>query len=169
MCINTCAFSSFVCVLSSYVMSLPKVKTFVSQAQSGARRWRYSWRHCQDRQWMTKRELRSLAELGFTSLHHRLRSRSSHSAATLMEGADQNRAGETSVPQASDIQELREKLQMTQEELELVRADLAKQLEQAQQAAAAERADLEEQLRQAQGVWNAKPTKIKIHSTLLSK
>ena len=44
MCINTCALSnfvSFVRVLSSYVMSLPKVKTFVSQPQSGARRWRY--------------------------------------------------------------------------------------------------------------------------------
>ena len=46
MCINTCAFSSFVCVLSSYVMSLPKVKTFVNQAQSGARRWRYNWLYC---------------------------------------------------------------------------------------------------------------------------
>ena len=42
-CINTRALSDFVScvrVLSLYVMSLPKV---VSQAQSGARWWRYSW------------------------------------------------------------------------------------------------------------------------------
>ena len=99
---------------------------------------------------MTRRELRSLAELGSTSVHHRLRSGPSRASLSVMEGDVRVGAEETSVPQAADIQELREKLQMAQEELELMRADLTRQLEQAQQTAAEERAGLAEQLRQAQ-------------------
>ena len=83
---------------------------------------------------MNDEERAQKSELGFTSLHHRLQSRSTHSLATVMEGADQNRTGETNILQTSDIQELRDKLQMAQEELKLVRADLTRQLEQARQA-----------------------------------
>ena len=104
---------------------------------------------------MTRRELRGLAELGSTSVHHRLRSGPSRASLTVMEGDDRVGAEETSVPQAADVQELREKLQMAQEELELVRTDLTRQLEQAQQTAAEERAGLAEQLRQAQRISEA--------------
>ena len=99
---------------------------------------------------MSKRELRGLAELGSTSVHHRLRSGSSCASRSVMEGEDRVGIEETTVPQAADAQELQEKLQMAQDELELVRADLTRRLEQAQQTAAEERACLAEQLRQAQ-------------------
>ena len=99
---------------------------------------------------MSKRELRGLAELGSTSVHHRLRSGSSCASRSVMEGEDRVGIEETTVPQAADAQELQEKLQMALDELELVRADLTRRLEQAQQTAAEERAGLAEQLRQAQ-------------------
>ena len=72
-----------------------------------------------------------------------------------MEGDDRVGAEETSVPQAAHVLELREKLQMAQEELQLVQADLTMQLEQAQQTAAEERAGPAEQLRQAQRMSEA--------------
>ena len=78
---------------------------------------------------------RSLAELGTTSIHHRLRSGPSCASLSVMEGDDRVGAEEMSVSQAADVQELREKLQMAQEELGLVRADLTRQLEQVQQTA----------------------------------
>ena len=53
-----------------------------------------------------------------------------------MEGDGQT--GEASDSHTSNVQELQEKLQMAQEELELVRADLTRRLEQAQQTAADE-------------------------------
>ena len=68
----------------------------------------------------------------------------------VMERDGEDGADHASDSHASEIQELREKLQMAQEEMELVRADLDKRLGQVQQAAADERADLTEQLRQAQ-------------------
>lgn len=101
---------------------------------------------------MSKRELRSLAELNLTTscLHHRLRSGIPRDPHLGMEGAE-----ETSDAQVSDVQELWEKLQMAQEELECVRADMTGRLEQAQQTAAKERAGLAEQLRQAQRMAEA--------------
>ena len=68
----------------------------------------------------------------------------------VMERDGEDGADHASDSHASEIQELREKLQMAQEEMELVRADLDKRLGQVQQAAADERADLTEQLRKAQ-------------------
>ncbi|ETX01158.1 MAG: hypothetical protein ETSY2_37740 [Candidatus Entotheonella gemina] len=68
-----------------------------------------------------------------------------------MEGGNQTDTVDAADPHASDdVQELREKLQMAQEELEIVRARLAQQLEQEQLAAAGEAAALAEQLKRAQ-------------------
>ena len=106
---------------------------------------------------MSRRELRSLDELGSTScaVHHRLRSRQWRGSLSDMEGNGQVEAGEISDLHASDVRELREKLQMAQEELELARADFARQFEQVQQNATEERARLAEQLRQAQRMAEA--------------
>ena len=87
---------------------------------------------------MSRGELKNLAELGSNS-------------------RVQHRTTETKVgdPHASDIQELQEKLQMAQEELELVRAGLAGKLEQVQRVASEETATLAEQLEQAQQTTEA--------------
>ena len=103
---------------------------------------------------MSRRELRSLAELGSNScMNHRLRSGQSQGSPLVMESDGQ--AVEANDSHTTDVQELREKLQMAQEELELVRADLTRRLEQAQQSAADERTSLAEQLQQAQQMAEA--------------
>ena len=55
---------------------------------------------------MTRRDLWSLAELGSTSVHHRLRSRPSRTSLSVMEGDVRVGTEETSVPQAANVQEL---------------------------------------------------------------
>ena len=80
---------------------------------------------------MFRRELRSLAELGSIQ-----RSSPTPEWIVVRFTLSHDRVGteETTVPQAADAQELQEKLQMAQDDLELVRADLTRRLEQAQQA-----------------------------------
>jgi len=96
---------------------------------------------------MSKRELKNLAEQGSSGcVQHRLRSGKSRGSLSVMEGGNQTETVDTADPHVSDdVQELREKLQMAQEELEIVRARLAQQL-----AAAGEAAALAEQLKRAQ-------------------
>lgn len=96
---------------------------------------------------MSKRELKNLAEQGSSGcVQHRLRSGKSRGSLSVMEGGNQTETVGTADPHVSDdVQELREKLQMAQEELEIVRARLAQQL-----AAAGEAAALAEQLKRAQ-------------------
>ena len=101
---------------------------------------------------MSKRELKNLAEQGSSGcVQHRLRSGKSRGSLSVMEGGNQTETVGTADPHVSDdVQELREKLQMAQEELEIVRARLAQQLEQEQLAAVVEAAALAEQLKRAQ-------------------
>ena len=97
-------------------------------------------------------KLSNLAEQGTSScVQHRLRSGKSRGSLSLMEGGNQTETVDAAHHHASDdVQELREKLQMAQEELEVVHTRLAKQLEQEQLAAAGEAAALAEQLKRAQ-------------------
>ena len=91
--------------------------------------------------WMSRRELRSLAELNLDTscVQHRLRNRMPWDQPPSLE--EDGEAG------MSDTQELQEKLQMAQDELEHVPAELTRRLKQAQQTTSNKRTDFAEQLR----------------------
>ena len=96
---------------------------------------------------MSRRELKSSGGV----LHSRLRSGLTCGLSPLgMDGGGEAGAETTRDSQASDVWELREKLQMAQKELEWVRADLTRRLERAELTAAEERAGIVDQLQQAQ-------------------